>query len=125
MAGRPKIDLTAIANPPKTLEESVRALAEMGLSREGIANYLGLSVYQVKEGQLSDAYTQGRQNAESDLLYVMHRRALDDNYKGADGNAHTLLKMVYGYRETTGIAVGDSNITLLLTPEPPSNGTTA
>ena len=121
MAGRPKIDLEKVADPPKTLEDTVRTLAEMGLTKEGIANYLKIKPYHLEKGELSQPYMEGRQNAESDLLHVMHRRALDDNYRGADGNAHTLLKMVYGYRETTGIAVGDSNITLLLTPEPPKD----
>jgi hypothetical protein len=55
------------------------------------------------------------------LLAKAHARALNDDYRGADGNLWNLLKMVYGYRETTGIAVGDSNITLLLTPEPPKD----
>ena len=116
--GRP---VKVIEVPSRSAEEVVRELASAGNTRAFIANYLKVKEYHLDAGQLSQAYQLGREEAENHLLAKAHARALNDDYRGADGNLWNLLKMVYGYRETTGIAVGDSNITLLLTPEPPKD----
>ena len=112
---------TVIEVPKRSPEEVVRELASAGNTRAFIANFLKVSEYHIDEGQFSAAYQLGREEAENFLLAKAHARALNDDYRGADGNLWNLLKMVYGYRETTGISVGDSNITLLLTPEPPKD----
>lgn len=104
----------------RTPEEQVEDLAAAGHTREYIANWLGVSVYQVKEGQMSDAYKRGRDRAESDLLAIAHRRARDDEYRGADGNLNFLLKSVYGYREQSAVELTGNQITLILTPDDPN-----
>lgn len=107
----------------RTPEEQVEDLAAAGHTRDYIANWLGVSIYQIKEGQMSDAYKRGRDRAESDLLAIAHRRARDDSYRGADSNLGFLLKSVYGYREQASVELTGSPIKLLLTPEEPDTPT--
>jgi hypothetical protein len=112
---------------PETVqtEEQARALAAVGLTIAEIADVLKVSEYDVNRGALSQAYKEGRANGKKSILAAQYRRALNDSHPGCVYAADKMLKMVHGLHETQGIAVGDSNITLLLTPEPPSNGTTA